>query len=91
VPVAAFGLTDVGRKRRHNEDAYLMDAERGLYYTLNEVGGRVWELLAAGEPMIEVLRVLGDEYKVDEEILEADVAALLREMRTATLIERVGS
>jgi hypothetical protein len=76
---------------RHADTTVLLDAERGLYYTLNEVGGRVWELLAAGEPMIEVLRVLGDEYKVDEEILEADVAALLREMRTATLIERVGS
>ena len=76
---------------RHADATVLLDAERGLYFTLNEVGGRVWELLAAGEPMIEVLRVVGDEYEVGEEVLEADVAGLLQEMRTARLIEKVGS
>ncbi len=27
----AFGLTDVGRKRQHNEDAMLVDVPLGLY------------------------------------------------------------
>jgi hypothetical protein len=67
----------------------LLDAERGLYYTLNDVAGRVWELLAAGEPVIEILRVVGDEYEVEKEVLEGDVTALLRELRVAELIERV--
>jgi hypothetical protein len=75
---------------RHTDATVLLDAERGLYYTLNDVAGRIWELLAAGEPVIEILRVVGDEYEVDKEVLEADVTALLREMRAATLIERVG-
>ncbi len=42
--VAAFGLTDVGRKRRHNEDAYLIDEERGLFVVADGMGGH-----AAGE------------------------------------------
>lgn len=42
--VAAFGLTDVGRKRRHNEDAYLLDKERGLFVVADGMGGH-----AAGE------------------------------------------
>ena len=42
--VSAFGLTDVGRKRRHNEDAYLLDAERGLFVVADGMGGH-----AAGE------------------------------------------
>ncbi len=42
--VAAFGLTDVGRKRRHNEDAYLLDEERGLFVVADGMGGH-----AAGE------------------------------------------
>ncbi len=42
--LTAFGLTDVGRKRRHNEDAYLMDAERGLFVVADGMGGH-----AAGE------------------------------------------
>jgi serine/threonine protein phosphatase PrpC len=44
VTVAAFGLTDVGRKRRHNEDAYLIDEERGLFVVADGMGGH-----AAGE------------------------------------------
>lgn len=75
---------------RHTDATVLLDAERGLYYTLNDVAGRVWELLAAGEPVIEILRVVGDEYEVDREVLEADVTALLREMRAAKLIETAG-
>lgn len=44
VRITAFGLTDVGRKRRHNEDAYLLDAERGLFVVADGMGGH-----AAGE------------------------------------------
>ncbi|MBK9374692.1 MAG: Stp1/IreP family PP2C-type Ser/Thr phosphatase [Holophagales bacterium] len=40
----AYGLTDVGRKRKHNEDAYLLDAERGLFVVADGMGGH-----AAGE------------------------------------------
>lgn len=42
--IDAFGLTDVGRKRRHNEDAYLMDVDRGLFVVADGMGGH-----AAGE------------------------------------------
>ena len=40
----AFGGTDVGRKRQHNEDAMLVDASLGLYIVADGMGGH-----AAGE------------------------------------------
>ena len=40
----AFGLTDVGRKRQHNEDAMLVDVGLGLYVVADGMGGH-----AAGE------------------------------------------
>ena len=40
----AKGVTDVGRKRKHNEDAYLVDDELGLYVVADGMGGH-----AAGE------------------------------------------
>jgi hypothetical protein len=67
----------------------LLDAERGLYYTLNEVAGRTWELLVAGEPLMEILRCLEDEYDVSAETLKADTAALLSRLLDAELIERM--
>ncbi|HEY7862069.1 MAG TPA: Stp1/IreP family PP2C-type Ser/Thr phosphatase [Thermoanaerobaculia bacterium] len=40
----AFGITDVGRKRKHNEDAYALDVEEGLFIVADGMGGH-----AAGE------------------------------------------
>jgi serine/threonine protein phosphatase PrpC len=42
--IAAFGLTDVGRKRKHNEDNYALDVEEGLFIVADGMGGH-----AAGE------------------------------------------
>ena len=42
--VRAYGDTDVGRKRRANEDAYLVDEAMGLYVVCDGMGGH-----AAGE------------------------------------------
>ena len=53
----------------------LLDGERGRYYTLNQVAGRMWELLVAGEPLIEILNCLGEEFEVADETLQADVDA----------------
>ena len=74
---------------RHADATVLLDAERGRYYTLNEVAARVWELVAAGEPVVEILRLLGEEYDAPMETLKADVAGLLDRLREAGLIERV--
>ncbi|MDH5300031.1 MAG: Stp1/IreP family PP2C-type Ser/Thr phosphatase, partial [Gammaproteobacteria bacterium] len=40
----AFGITDVGRRRRHNEDAFIIDHERKLFAVADGIGGA-----AAGE------------------------------------------
>jgi serine/threonine protein phosphatase PrpC len=42
--VHAYGLSDVGKKRQHNEDAYLIDESLGLYVVCDGMGGH-----AAGE------------------------------------------
>jgi len=41
---AAFGLSDVGRRRESNEDAFLVDARSDLYIIADGMGG-----YAAGE------------------------------------------
>lgn len=39
IKVASAGLTDVGRKRNHNEDSYLIDDELQLYVVADGMGG----------------------------------------------------
>ena len=73
----------------HTDATVLLDADRGLYYTVYGVASRVWELMVAGEPLMEILRCLADEYEVDGETLEADVAALLKSLLDSALIQRI--
>ena len=42
--IEAFGLTDVGKKRKHNEDAFALDVTEGLFIVADGMGGH-----AAGE------------------------------------------
>lgn len=42
--IKSFGITDVGRQRQHNEDAYLVDDGMNLYLVADGMGGH-----AAGE------------------------------------------
>jgi PPM family protein phosphatase len=64
----AYGLTDVGRKRQHNEDAFAVDSELGLFVVADGMGGHaagevasqravevVREQLAAGRQVLEEL------------------------------------
>lgn len=49
-----FGLTDVGRRREHNEDAYLIDDARGLYVVADGVGGHAKGEVASAEAVEQI-------------------------------------
>ncbi|HEU4640820.1 MAG TPA: PqqD family protein [Gemmatimonadaceae bacterium] len=71
------------------EDTVLLHLDRGQYYTLNAVGGRVWALLGEGCTVPEIIRRLAAEYDAPAEVIAADVAALLERMTRSALVERV--
>ena len=65
----------------------LLDYDRGVYYGLNPVGARVWQLLSDGEASDRIIELLAGEYDVARGTLEADVAALLRDLQAKELVE----
>ena len=55
----------------------LLDRKRGTYHTLNEVGGRVWELIGEGVATDGIVHRLLEEYDVPRSRLEQDVSATI--------------
>jgi len=69
-------------------EAVLLDMASGKYFGLNEVGARIWELLATGESVGAIRRAIVAEFEVDEARAGEDLAALLTELETRGLVRR---
>jgi hypothetical protein len=60
----------------------------GIYYGLNSVGSRVWELIQEPRPFGELEQVLREEYEVAPERLSSDLRELLEKLASAGLVEQ---
>lgn len=67
-------------------EAVILDMKSGIYFGLNEVGARIWQLIQ--EPInIDILcKTLLSEYNVEEEQCKNDILKLLQEMLAQKLI-----
>jgi len=68
-------------------EAVILELTQGVYYGLNEVGARIWELLKEPRRAGEIRDVILDEYEVEPEAVTRDVLALLTELADRGLIE----
>ena len=72
---------------RHAGMTVLLDARRGLYYTLNELGWRIWDQLDAGAPVAAIIRTLCQEYCIPVSSFESDAVAFIERLLDAELID----
>ena len=72
-----------------NGDVVLLNLKNGMYYGLDSVGSRVWQLLGDHGDVERLVPLLLQEYEVSEEQLAKDVMALLEELCSAGLLEEV--
>lgn len=67
----------------------ILDAERSVFFGLNEVGARIWELLESSKSAQEISDHLLEEYAVTQEQCAREVNAFIANMTDQALIERV--
>lgn len=67
-------------------DCVLLDIDSGEYYSLNEVGGRVWELCDGTRSVGAIAEALCTEYDVPQETTLADARELLASLADAGLV-----
>lgn len=73
--------------------AVLYSTEEEVYFGLNPVGVRVWEMLPpAHQTLDEVCRVLASEYPdVGEDVIRADVSELIEDLLKLGLVRATPS
>ncbi len=69
------------------DEVVILNPADGVYYGLDGVGARIWELLAAPITVRDLHRTLLAEYEVDSDRLEHDLANLLSSLREQSLVE----
>lgn len=61
--------------------------DSGAYFSLGEVGSRIWELIDAPSSIAALCTRLVDEYEVEPDRCRAEVEAFVAELRDAGLVE----
>lgn len=69
------------------EEAAILHMRSGIYYGLDPVGARVWNLLERPRSVEELRAALIEEYEVEPAKCEGDLLALLERLSTEGLIE----
>ena len=69
------------------EEAAILHMGSGVYYGLDPVGARVWNLVQQPRSVQEIRAALLDEYDVEPARCEADLLELLAKLRDEKLIE----
>lgn len=68
-------------------EVILLSLTTAMYYGLNQVGARVWELVREPARVADVRDVIAREYEVEVQQAERDLLELLRQLAGAGLIE----
>ncbi len=74
-----------------DEELVLLDPENGNYFTLDEVGARIWELADGGRSAAEIADVLDQEFDAPPETIRADLVELLEELSGSGLVVDAGA
>src|SRR5262245_2662222 len=68
-------------------EAVVLNLATGIYYGLDPVGTRIWELIQEQGRADAVLQAILHEYEVEPARCERDLLLLLRELHAKDLIE----
>ena len=66
-------------------EAVLLDTSSGRYFSLNPQATEIWEHLQGGHSLSDIIGMLTQKYKIDNEIVSRDVVELIGELRASRL------
>ena len=69
-----------------DSDTVLLDLDTGVYFGLDEVGTRIWDLMCEGATEEDIVARLGEEYDAEPDQLRADLIEFLDQMQAKGLV-----
>jgi hypothetical protein len=67
-------------------ETVLLNLVSGIYYGLDAVGTRVWQLLVEGRTIAGMCEAMLEEYDVAPDVLNADIVRLVGELRERGIV-----
>jgi hypothetical protein len=71
--------------QRSDDEIILFNLEHGNYYSLSEVGIRIWELCDGSRRVSDIAAIISNEYEVPIDVAQADVLELLSDLAEENL------
>jgi hypothetical protein len=68
-------------------EAAILNVKSGVYYGLNPVGARIWNLMQEPRAVAEIQTAITNEYDVESERCARDLVGLLEKLLAEGLIE----
>lgn len=68
------------------DEVIIVEPRLRLMHSLNEVGSDIWNLLAKPRTAEEIIRVIAEQYEVDDKTVYEDIIRFLEELLTKNLI-----
>jgi Coenzyme PQQ synthesis protein D (PqqD) len=68
-------------------ETVILHVQNGMYYGLNKLGTRVWNLIQEPRTIDELLQTILNEYEVEREEAERDLVALVSNLASKGLAE----
>jgi hypothetical protein len=72
-----------------DNEAVLLNVETGIYFGIDAVGTRIWQLLEAGSSVEDIFSQLQEEYDVEPSELRTDLNEFLDVLQANELVQIV--
>ena len=72
--------------RQVGEETIILDLASGMYFGLDAVGARIWQLMGEGKTLADVCAAMRAEYEVSPEDIARDVISLAESLCSRQLI-----
>jgi hypothetical protein len=83
-------ISDTAVVRDLDGESVILNVQSGIYFGLDRIGTRIWQLIDELGDLDSIVRVMEDEYDAGRDVLRADVEALVAALLEKQLVTQGG-